>query len=135
MLDAETTAILTGAAGNIVAYMLSGRADALRSWVGRIFRRASEQQRSEQLRAVDRDIAALASRTTSETDVRARWAVTLATCLAAHPEARAELHALASTPTGSKSMYVDEQHNHGAGTFIGGDNYGRINAAATGEWR
>jgi hypothetical protein len=30
-------------------------------------------------------------------------------------------------------MYVEEQHNHGAGTFIGGDNYGRINAAATGE--
>jgi hypothetical protein len=38
MLDPATTAIITGAAGNVVAYMLNGRADALRTWMARIFR-------------------------------------------------------------------------------------------------
>lgn len=129
MLDAETTAILTGAAGNVVAYMLNGRVDALRSWIGRVFHSASEQERLDHLRAVEDDIAALADHVYTEADVKARWAVVLASHLAAHPEARAEIQAM-DAPTTIRSMHVEEQHNHGKGTFIGGDNYGRINHAS-----
>jgi hypothetical protein len=134
MFDAETTAILTGAAGNIVAYMLNGRVDALRSWVAHIFRGASEQERADQLRAIEDDMVALAGHEMSEADVKARWAIVLASHLAAHPEARAEIQAL-ETPVTIRPMHVEEQHNHGAGTFIGGDNYGRINPAAGEEQR
>jgi hypothetical protein len=129
MFDAETTAILTGAAGNVVAYMLNGRVDALRGWIGRVFQSASEQERVDQLRAVEDDIAALADHLYTEADVRARWAVVLASHLAAHPEARAEIQAI-DAPTTIRYMHVERQHNYGNGTFIGGDNYGRINPAS-----
>jgi hypothetical protein len=131
MFDAETTAILTGAAGNVVAYMLNGRVDALRSWIGRVFHSASEQDRLNQLRAVEDDIAALTDQVYTEADVKARWAVVLASHLAAHPESLAEIEAMYA-PATIRSMHIEEQHNHGSGTFIGGDNYGRINPASKG---
>ena len=46
VLDEVATAIATGAAGNIIAYMLNGRVDALRLQVSRIFRHGTEQERS-----------------------------------------------------------------------------------------
>lgn len=128
MFDAETTAILTGAAGNIVAYMLSGRVDALRTWVVRIFRDGPDQ-----LHAIEGDTAALASHTLSVADAKARWAAMLAYYLAEHPEARAEIQAISAAPAVIRSMSVQQQHNHGSGTFVGGDNYGQINAAAAEE--
>ncbi|MFG1857036.1 hypothetical protein ACGFJT_34730 [Actinomadura geliboluensis] len=132
MFDAETTAILTGAAANVVAYMLNGRVDALRSWIGRVFHSASEQERSNQLRAVEDDLAALTGHVYTEADVKARWAVILASHLAAHPEALAEIQAMGA-PATARSMHVEEQHNYGSGTFIGGDNYGWINPASNGD--
>lgn len=132
MFDAETTAILTGAAGNVVAYMLNGRVDAVRSWIGRVFHSASKGERLNQLRAIEDDMAALTDHVYTEADVKARWAVVLASHLAAHPEALAEIQAM-NSPATIQSMHVEEQHNHGNGTFIGGDNYGRINLASNGE--
>ena len=45
MLDDVAIAISTGAAGNIVAYMLNGRMDALRAQVAKMFRHGTEQER------------------------------------------------------------------------------------------
>jgi hypothetical protein len=130
MLEPETTAILTGAAGNIVAYMFNGRIDALRAWVSQIFRGEPEEQRSQPLRTLEKDAAALAGRDISEADVKARWSIILTSYLTAHPEALSDIKALASTPVESRSISIGEQHNHGSGTFIGGDNYGSVNTPA-----
>lgn len=134
MLDPEVTAVITGAAGNAVAYMLSGRLDALRAWVGRVYRSSSDQQRSEQLHAIENDADALTRRIASESDVRARWALALGMHLAAHPESRIELEEMAAAvPTATRTMYVREQHNHGSGAFVGGDNHGWINGPSREE--
>ncbi|MET8864034.1 hypothetical protein ABZW11_13865 [Nonomuraea sp. NPDC004580] len=120
-------AIITGAAGNLVAYMLNGQVDAVRSRIKRIFRGGTEEERSRSLRAAEEDSAALARRAASETDVRARWGVHLAAYLAEHPEVLPDLEDIAqSAPTAVEGMIVGEQHNHGSGTFIGRDNYGGI---------
>ncbi|GLX02184.1 hypothetical protein Misp02_62700 [Microtetraspora sp. NBRC 16547] len=127
MLDPATMAIITGAAGNLVAYMLNGQVDAARARIKRIFRGGTEEEQSTSLRAAEDDSLALARRATSEADVRARWGVHLAAYLAEHPEIRADLEAIAqSAPTATETMNVGEQHNHGSGTFIGRDNYGGI---------
>jgi hypothetical protein len=133
MLDPATTAIITGAAGNVVAYMLNGRADALRTWMARIFRTGTEEQRFRPFHMLEEDIAALTNQLTSEADVQARWSDLLASHLAAHPEARADIGAMGSTPIAMKTVGIGTQHNHGSGTFIGGDNYGHINSPTTGE--
>lgn len=133
MLEPVTTAIITGAAGNVVAYMLTGQVDALRAWVRRMFRRGTEGQRSLTLRALEEDIDNLARQAISEADVTKRWGALLASHLAAHPEARADIEALASAPVVAKTTIVGSQHNHGAGTFIGGDNYGTISTVTPTE--
>ncbi|WP_433462719.1 hypothetical protein [Spirillospora sp. CA-128828] len=132
MLDPETTAIITGAAGNLVAYMLNGQVDAVRSWVGRIFRGGSEEDQATSLRIVEEDLTSLTQRAVSEVEVRARWGALLAAYLAEHPEIRADLEGMAkSTFMTTETMNVGEQHNYGSGSFIGRDNYGEI--ATTGE--
>lgn len=68
MLEPVTTAIITGAAGNVVAYMLTGQVDALRAWVRRMFRRGTEGQRSLTLRALEEDIDNLARQAISGLD-------------------------------------------------------------------
>lgn len=68
----------------------------------------------------------LASQVISEVDVTKRWSALLASHLAAHPGAQADIAALASTHVVAKVTKIGSQHNHGAGTFIGGDNYGSI---------
>jgi hypothetical protein len=129
MLDPVTTAIITGAAGNIVANMLDGRVDALRAWAARTFRSGTEEQRSAPLRALEEDAAALTRKVTSEEDVRARWSDLLGSYLTAYPETRADIKAMASTPIASKAVHIGAQYNYGSGTFIGGDNYGGINTS------
>ncbi|MEU6036945.1 hypothetical protein ABZ801_16210 [Actinomadura sp. NPDC047616] len=122
-------AIITGAAANLVAYMLNGQVDAVRSWVGRIFRAGSEEEQSTSLRTVEDDTVALARGTVSEADVKARWGLLLAAYLAEHPEIQADIEAVAnSTPTATETTNIGQQHNHGSGTFIGRDNYGGIAA-------
>ncbi|MFU8854906.1 hypothetical protein ACNAW0_28650 [Micromonospora sp. SL1-18] len=127
MLDPTTTAIITGAAGNVVAYMVTGRIDELRGWVARVFRRGSEDQRRISLAALEEDRVALAQGQASESEVKSRWIATLAACFVSDPEVRAEIAAMASAGESiRKSVRIGSQHNHGSGTFIGGDNFGRI---------
>ena len=126
MLDELATAVGTGAAGNIIAYMLSGRVDALRAQVTRIFRHGTEHEQAMAMRALDDDAAALAQRGISETAVTERWTSLLLSYLTAHPEARSDMEALASSSAAGGVQNIGSQHNHGPGTFIGGDNYGSI---------
>lgn len=128
MLDPETTAVVTGAAGNIVAYMLSGRVDALRAWIGRIFKAGSPAEQSLHLRTVEDDSSALARHLASEADIKTRWGVFLASYLAEHPEVRADIEELAASRSAlTGTMNVSEQRNY-SGTFVGRDNYGDITA-------
>jgi hypothetical protein len=127
MLDEVVTAIATGAAGNIVAYMLNGQVDALRAQIARIFRHWTEQERSTVLRRLEDDAVALTRQGVSETDLTRRWASLLVSYLTAHPEAHGDIQAFASVPVINKTMNIGSQHNHASGTFIGGDNYGSIN--------
>ncbi|MFE2727730.1 hypothetical protein [Kitasatospora sp. NPDC059327] len=123
MIDEVATAVATGAAGNVIAHLLTGRADALRTRVAAVFRRGTAQQRTEALTALEHDRAALAERRESETAVAARWTDRFLTQLDAHPEARGDVEALAA---GSPSRVIGAQHNHGSGVFVGGDNHGGI---------
>jgi hypothetical protein len=125
MLDEVATAIATGAAGNIIAYMLNGQVDALRAQVVRIFRHGTEQERYVALRTLEDDTVALTQKRTSETDVTGRWISLLLSYLTAHPKARGDIKAFASAPV-VKTMNIGSQHNHGSGPFIGGDNYGNM---------
>jgi hypothetical protein len=127
MLDELATAIATGAAGNMIAYMFNGRVDALRAQVARMFRHGTEHERSAALRTLEDDTIALAQRRASKADLTARWASLLLSYLTVHPEARGDIEAFASTPVINKTMSVGSQHNYGSGTFIGGDNYGNMN--------
>ena len=122
MLDPATTAVITGAAGNVVAYMLNGQVDTLRAWVTRVFRGETEKQRSRRVRMLEDDIAALRRQVRSAADVRARWSDLLYTYLDAHPDARADIDAMATT-----TPIIVNQANNGSGIFIGHDNYGPIN--------
>jgi hypothetical protein len=134
MLDAAAIAVATGAASNVVAYLLQGRADALRTRISAIFQRGTTQQQSDVLRALDEDAAALAQRTVAQADVTARWTGFLTAFLAACPEARADMEALGSAPSpGTKTVNIGSQHNHGTGSFIGGDNHGGINITGGGN--
>ncbi|MBG6069386.1 hypothetical protein [Micromonospora ureilytica] len=126
MLDATATAIITGAAGNIVAYMLNGRIDELRSWATRTFRRGTEDQRRASLEALTQDSAALTHGQMSQAEIKSRWAAVLAAYLTSHPEAQADIDSMASEGGTVKSVKIGSQHNHGSGVFIGGDNFGGI---------
>lgn len=59
MLDEVAIAVATGAAGNIIAYMLNGQVDALRGQVARIFRHGTEPERSAALRTLEDNTVAL----------------------------------------------------------------------------
>jgi hypothetical protein len=127
MLDEVATEIATGAAGNIIAYMLNGRVDALRAQVARVFRHGTHQEQAAALHAVEDDTAALAQQEASQADLTARWANLLLSYLTAHPEARKDVETLAFPQVVNKTTNIGSQHNHGSGIFIGGDNYGTIN--------
>ncbi|KUL50314.1 hypothetical protein [Streptomyces sp. NRRL S-1521] len=134
MLDEAAIAVTTGAASNVVAYLLQGRVDALRTRLSTIFRRGTAQQQSDALRTLDEDADALAQHTVTEADITARWAGLLTAFLATCPEARADIEDLASaTPTTTKKTNIGSQHNHGSGTFIGGDNHGGVTVTGGGD--
>ncbi|MFJ2407080.1 hypothetical protein ACIOUE_37935 [Streptomyces xanthochromogenes] len=126
MLDATAIAVATGAAGNVIAYLIQGNIDDVRARIAAIFRRTSAGHRAEALRVLDEDAAALSQQTVSQADVTARWTGLLTAVLAAHPDARADIEALASTTAATKTVNIGSQHNHGGGTFIGGDHHGDI---------
>ncbi|MGP3922474.1 hypothetical protein [Streptomyces sp. 8N616] len=127
MLDAAAVAVATGAASNVLAYLLQGRADALRTRISAIFQRGTAREESDALRALEEHAEALEQRRVTQVEVTAQWSSMLTAFLTAYPEARADIEALrSSTPSGTKTVHIGSQHNHGRGTFIGGDNHGTI---------
>jgi hypothetical protein len=126
MLDEVAIAISTGAAGNIVAYMLNGQMDALRTQIGKIFRHGTEQERAAALRAVEDDTVALTQRKTSEAELMQQWGNSLLSYLTAHPEARGDIESFASSRATHKTVIIGSQTFHSSGSF-GGDNIGTIN--------
>jgi hypothetical protein len=126
MIDEVAIAIATGAVGNIVAYMLNDRLDALRVQVARIFRHGTEQEWTMVLRTLEDDVATLTQQGKSKTDLTGRWASLLLSYLAAHPEASRDIEAFASASVIDRTMNIGSQNNHGSGPFIGGDNYGNM---------
>ncbi len=134
VLDEAVIATATGAAGNIIAYMLEGRMDALRAQIARMFRHGTEQERSVALRTLEDDAIALNQQRVSETDLTGRWSSLLLSYLTAHPEAGGVVRVFASTPVADKTTNIGSQHNYGSGPFIGGDNYGNITFEGTGNF-
>ena len=128
MLEEAVLAIITGAAGNIVAYMTNGQVDALRTRVTQLFRHGTPEERSTVLNELDTSALALAQHTASEADLRRHWANLLVTYLKAHPEAREDIEDFTLTPAAIRTTVIGAQHNYGSGTFIGGDNYGSLSA-------
>lgn len=118
-------AIATGAAGNIIADMLSGRVDALRGRIAHIFRRAPEEQQEEVRRALDTDATALTERSASQSDISLRWAMRLAMELNAHPDARPDIEALAALSAGARPQ-ISIYTNTGPGPYVAGNNNGLI---------
>ena len=128
MLDADVMAVLTGAAGNVVAYLLNGRADAAKKWLARVLRAATSEERTSTMQALDRDTAAVKSGQAVEAELQAKWLATLAMFLAQHPEARSEVEALAAaTSDATGAQTIGSQINLGSGTIVGRDNFGDIN--------
>jgi len=130
MLDEVTMAIATGAAGNVIAYMLNGRVDALRTQVARMFRHGTPQERATVLRGLDEDAVALKREGMSKADLTERWINLLASYLTRHPEARSDIEAFGSLHAASRIINIGSQNNIGSGFFIGGDNHGDINLRA-----
>jgi hypothetical protein len=133
VFDEVTAAIVTGAAGNVVAYMVSGHVDALRARLAKIFHQDAGDQRGQVLRAVEEDGVALARGSASESDIRSRWSVLLAAMLTADPELLPEVAAMAAAPVPGTTISVGSQHNHGSGTFIGGNFYAGSQPSAFGN--
>jgi hypothetical protein len=126
MIEDVAMAISTGAAGNIVAYMLNGRVDALRAQVTKMFQHGTEQERLAVLRTLENDADALTQKKASEADVTQQWSNSLLSYLAAHPEAHEDIASFASSPVTRKTVNIGSQNFYGSGSF-GGDNIGTIN--------
>ncbi|MBV9024261.1 MAG: hypothetical protein JO362_10830 [Streptomycetaceae bacterium] len=134
MLDEAAIAVATGAASNVIAYLVQGRADAIRTRISAIFRHAGAGQEDESLGALTNDAVALSQRGMNQAEATARWTGLLTAILAAYPSARPDIEALAaSTPPTVKTISIGSQHNHGSGTFIGGDNHGSIQPGGQGH--
>ena len=124
MIEDIAMAVSTGAAGNIVAYMLNGRVDALRAQVAKIFRHGTEQERAAALRALERDADALSEHNVTRADLTNQWRDALLAYLAAHPEARADIESFASSQTSDESINIASQVYIGYGDQVGRDKYG-----------
>src|ERR1700722_971701 len=111
MLEDIAIVISTEAAGNIVAYMLNGRVDALRAQIGKIFRHGTEEERAAALRSVEDDTAALIQRKTSETELTQQWGNSLLSYLTAHPEPRGNIKSLACSPFIKKPTTMGSSNN------------------------
>ena len=133
MLEEVAIAISTGAAGNIVAYMLNDQMDALRAQVAKIFRHGTGQERSAVLQTVERDAVALSDHEVSRTDLTNKWSNLLHSYLTAHPEARADIESAASSRSTSKTINNVSQVHTGIGPQIAGDNFGSMSFGGQGS--
>jgi hypothetical protein len=125
MYDAELMAVATGAAGTLVAAIATSGAEKMRLKVAHFFRRATPDQQRAAAQAVDDTAAQLTSPSAeAQALAAAAWAQLIAQYLAEHRDAMSEVDELAvPTPAASK---IWNQHNTGAGTFIGGDVHGGL---------
>ncbi|WP_369165643.1 hypothetical protein [Streptomyces sp. AFD10] len=123
MYDAELMAVATGAAGTLVAAIAASGAEKMRLKVAHFFRLATPDQQRAAAQAVDDTAAQLTSPSADAQEIAATiWAQLIAQYLAEHRGAMSEVDELAvPAPAASK---VWNQHNTGAGTFIGGDVHG-----------
>lgn len=127
MIDAAALAIATGAASNVVAYLLQGHADAIRNRIAAIFRHGTEEEQITARDVLDEHSAALADRRFDEQNASAQWSALLSAFLATHPSAWSEIEALKASPlTLTNTVNIGAQHNHGDGTFINGNHHGDI---------
>ncbi|MFD0556473.1 hypothetical protein FB566_1714 [Stackebrandtia endophytica] len=129
MLDQAAIAVATGAAGNAIAYLLSGRIDALRTKLTHLFRWKNTKERATVLGILDDDALALQRQTTSEADLKAKWTAIFMEQLFTCPEIREDLRSFA-TAAPEKAVHIGSQNNYGSGVFVGGDNHGGINLPA-----
>lgn len=125
MLDEVVTSVATGAAGNIIAYMLNGPVDALRAQMTKMFRHGTPQERSAVLRRLDDDSKALIHHEITKSTLTGQWAGLLASYLAQHPEALYEVENF-SRHDASRTVIIDSQINHD-GLLVNGSNNGYIN--------
>jgi hypothetical protein len=124
MLEDAAVAVSTGAAGNIVAYMLQGRADALRAQVARIFKHGTEEERATTLQALGRDAQALSEHNVTRAELAKQWSNILIEHLTAHPEARGDIEALARPQSSGDTVKIGTQVHFGTGPQIGRDHIG-----------
>lgn len=125
MIEDAAIAISTGAAGNVVAYMLNGRVDALRNHVVRIFRQGSDVERSHALQTLERDAVALVENDVTRASLVNRWRDLLLSYLIAHPEAREEIESFASLNAAGTTKIKSMKHT-GTGPQIVGPNFGNM---------
>jgi hypothetical protein len=125
MIEDAALAASTGAAGNIVAYMLNGRVDALRNHVVRIFRHGSDVERSHALQTLERDAVALVENDATRDSLMNQWRDLLLSYLIAHPEAREEIESFASLNAASTTKIKSMKHT-GTGPQIVGPNFGNM---------
>ena len=127
MLEDVAMTISTGAAGNIVAYMLNGRVDALRDQVAKIFRHGTEQERSRALQALERDAVALSEHDATRADLTNQWRDLLLSYLTAYPEALEEIESFASSSLNTVGTTKIKSMKHtGTGPQIVGPNFGNM---------
>ena len=125
MIEDAAIAISTGAAGNIVAYMLNGRVDALRNHLVGIFRHGSDVERSHALQTLERDAAALVGNDVNQTSLTNQWRDLLLSYLIAHPQAREEIESFASLNAAGATKIKSMKHT-GTGPQIVGPNFGNM---------
>lgn len=127
MIEDIAVAVSTGAAGNIVAYMLNGQVDALRGQVTKIFRHGTEQERSHALQALERDAVALGEHDATRAGLTNQWRDLLLSYLTAHPEAREEIESFASSSLSTAGTTKIKSMKHaGTGPQIVGPNFGNM---------
>jgi hypothetical protein len=125
MIEDAAIAVSTGAAGNIVAYMLNGRVDALRNHIVRIFRHGSDVEQSHALQALERDVLALDENDAAPASLTKQWRDLLLSYLIAHPEAREEIESFASLNAAGTTKIKSMKHT-GTGPQIVGPNFGNM---------
>jgi hypothetical protein len=125
MIEDAAIAISTGAAGNIVAYILNGRVDELRNHVIRIFRHGSDVERSHALQALGGDAVAGVENDATRVSLTNQWRNLLLSHLIAHPEAREEIESFASL-NAAGTMKIKSMKHTGTGPQIVGPNFGNM---------
>jgi hypothetical protein len=125
MIEDAAIAVSTGAAGNIVAYMLNGRVDALRNHIVRIFRHGSDVEQSCALQVLERGALALDEHDATRASLTNQWRNLLLSYLKAHPEAREEIESFASVSAAGTTKIKSMKHT-GTGPQIVGPNFGNM---------